>query len=102
MFGGESLGGFELTDEDRQYGRYTLTTVINCATRCVASGRFCAGDPVAGHPWPDQPRARRLPHRPVKRRHLLRNPAVTLMVGEGDTLEAATHGPDQPGGKRKK
>lgn len=40
MFGGSSLAGFALTDEDRQYGRYTLSSVIKCATRCIESGRF--------------------------------------------------------------
>src|SRR5215471_15870572 len=28
MFGGSSLAGFALTDDDRQHGRYTLTAVI--------------------------------------------------------------------------
>ena len=46
MFGGSSLGGFALTDDDRQYGRYTLSGVADCAGRCIASGRFRAGDPI--------------------------------------------------------
>jgi AcrR family transcriptional regulator len=53
MFGGSSLAGFQLTDEDRQYGRFTLTNVVECAGRCVAAGRFRDGDPVllAHHMW---------------------------------------------------
>ena len=38
MFGGSSLAGFALTEEDRQHGRYTLTTVVDCAHRCAAAG----------------------------------------------------------------
>lgn len=53
MFGGSSLAGFALTEEDRQHGRYTLTTVIDCAHRCAAAGRFRPEDPVlkAHHMW---------------------------------------------------
>ncbi|PSL52768.1 TetR family transcriptional regulator [Saccharothrix carnea] len=53
MFGGQSLAGFSLTEEDRQYGRYTLLTVIDCATRCIEAGRFRQGDPrpIAHEMW---------------------------------------------------
>lgn len=53
MFGGSSLAGFALTEEDRQHGRYTLTTVIDCARRCAAAGRFRPEDPAlkAHHMW---------------------------------------------------
>ncbi|NBE53771.1 TetR/AcrR family transcriptional regulator [Streptomyces boluensis] len=53
MFGGSSLSGFQLTDEDRQYGRYTLANVVHCAQRCIAAGRFPAGDAelVAHQMW---------------------------------------------------
>jgi len=53
MFGGSSLAGFALTEEDRQHGRYTLTTVVDCAHRCAAAGRFRPEDPVlnAHHMW---------------------------------------------------
>lgn len=53
MFGGSSLAGFALTEADRQHGRYTLTTVIDCARRCAAAGRFRPEDPVlkAHHMW---------------------------------------------------
>ena len=46
MFGGSSLAGFALTEEDRQHGRYTLTSVNDCARRCVAAARFRRDDPM--------------------------------------------------------
>jgi AcrR family transcriptional regulator len=53
MFGGSSLAGFALTEEDRQHGRYTLNSVVDCARRCAAAGRFRPEDPVlkAHHMW---------------------------------------------------
>lgn len=46
MFGGASLAGFALSEEDRQYGRYTLSSVVECAQRCVAAERFRQDDPM--------------------------------------------------------
>ncbi|MEO3854906.1 TetR/AcrR family transcriptional regulator [Acrocarpospora macrocephala] len=46
MFGGSSLAGFSLSEEDRQHGRYTLGNVAECAERCLASGRFRPGDAI--------------------------------------------------------
>jgi AcrR family transcriptional regulator len=46
MFGSASLAGFALTDEDRQYGRFTLTRVVDHASRCIEAGRFRREDPV--------------------------------------------------------
>lgn len=53
MFGGQSLAGFSLTEDDRQHGRYTLATVVDCAGRCIAAGRFGEADPllVAHEMW---------------------------------------------------
>ncbi len=53
MFGGSSLAGFALSEEDRQQGRYTLSGVIDCADRCIVSGRFRPDDPalVAHQMW---------------------------------------------------
>lgn len=53
MFGGSSLGGFSLSEEDRQSGRYTLANVTTCAARCIEAGRFRAGDPelIANQAW---------------------------------------------------
>lgn len=45
MFGGSSLAGFSLTDEDRQHGRYTLEILIGAITRCITAGRFQPADP---------------------------------------------------------
>lgn len=44
MFGGSSLAGFALTEEDRQHGRYTLNTVVDRAHRCVAADGIRADD----------------------------------------------------------
>lgn len=44
MFGSSSLGGFALTDEDRQHGRYTLGTVVGAVGRCMADGRMREAD----------------------------------------------------------
>lgn len=46
MFGGSSLAGFALSDEDRQHGRYTLSSVYECAQRCMTAGRFRPDDPM--------------------------------------------------------
>lgn len=53
MFGGASLAGFSLDEEDRQYGRYTMVGVVHCAARCIAAGRFAAADPmlIANELW---------------------------------------------------
>lgn len=53
MFGGPGLDGFALTDEDRQHGRYTLTSLIHAVERCMASGRFREADAhlVAHQMW---------------------------------------------------
>jgi AcrR family transcriptional regulator len=46
MFGGASLAGFELTESDRQYGRYTMAGVVGCARRCVEADRFLPVEPT--------------------------------------------------------
>jgi AcrR family transcriptional regulator len=53
MFGGTSLSGFTLTEDDRQHGRYNLIDVVTCANRCIESGRFRPADPglVAHQMW---------------------------------------------------
>lgn len=53
MFGSSSLGGFSLTDEDRQHGRYTLAVVVDAVHRSMTAGRFRAADPqlVANQMW---------------------------------------------------
>ncbi|MFE0704553.1 TetR/AcrR family transcriptional regulator [Streptomyces sp. NPDC058872] len=53
MFGGAVLGGFSLTDEDRQHGRYTLRFLLRAVERCMEEGRFAPGEPqlVAHQMW---------------------------------------------------
>jgi AcrR family transcriptional regulator len=53
MFGASGLGGFALSDEDRQHGRYTLTHLVRAVERCMESGRFRPGDSqlVAHQMW---------------------------------------------------
>jgi AcrR family transcriptional regulator len=53
MFGGSSLGGFSLTDEDRQYGRFTLEVLVGAVVRCMEAGRFRPADAllVANQMW---------------------------------------------------
>ena len=53
MFGSATLGGFSLSEEDRQHGRYTLVNVADCTARCLAQGRFTGDDPelIAHQMW---------------------------------------------------
>jgi AcrR family transcriptional regulator len=53
MFGGSKLSSFSLSEADRQYGRYTLATVVHSAERCIKTGRFLAEDAelVAHQMW---------------------------------------------------
>lgn len=53
MFGGSSLGGFALTDDDRQHGRYTLETLVRAVRRCIEAERFRPFDPelLANQMW---------------------------------------------------
>jgi AcrR family transcriptional regulator len=44
MFGGTALD-FALSEEDRQHGRYTLTSVVRAVQRSMEAGRFTARDP---------------------------------------------------------
>lgn len=96
MFGGDSLTGFALTEADRQHGRYTLSPAIDCARRCIETGRFRSEDPVlvahqmwlgihgtvtleiGGYlidPWPAT--------------NCFEAQLVNLMVGAGDSLASA-------------
>ena len=53
MFGGATLVGFSLSDEDRGHGRYTLAILVDAIERCMLAGRFRQGDPqlVAHRTW---------------------------------------------------
>jgi AcrR family transcriptional regulator len=97
MFGGRSLAGFELSEEDRQYGRFNLVRVVECAARCIEAGRFRDEDPllVAHHMWLAMHGTVTLELGgylidPCDAERCFDSQIVTLMVGAGDTLEAAT------------
>jgi AcrR family transcriptional regulator len=53
MFGSSGFGGFALTDDDRQHGRYTLTILVRAIERCMTAGQFRGGDSqlVAHQMW---------------------------------------------------
>ncbi|MEU1287179.1 TetR/AcrR family transcriptional regulator [Kitasatospora sp. NPDC005856] len=96
MFGGSSLAGFSLGEEDRQYGRYTLAGVAECAARCIEAGRFRAEDAelVAHQMWSAVHGLVVLElgdylTEPCPADRLLEAQLVGLMVAAGDTLEAA-------------
>ena len=97
MFGGRSLAGFELSEEDRQYGRFNLVRVVECAARCIEAGRFRDEDPllVAHHMWLAMHGTVTLELGgylidPCDAERCFDSQIVTLLVGAGDTLEAAT------------
>lgn len=97
MFGGSVLAGFALTEEDRQHGRYTLSSVVECADRCIAAKRFRPGDPgLAAHQmWLAVHGLVTLELgdyliNPWNADRCFEAQLVGLMVGAGDTLETAT------------
>jgi AcrR family transcriptional regulator len=53
MFGGTTLAGFELGEEDLRIGGYALRIPRDLVARCMAAGRFRDGDPmmVTRHLW---------------------------------------------------
>ncbi|MGW7444567.1 TetR/AcrR family transcriptional regulator [Kitasatospora sp. NPDC054795] len=96
MFGGSSLAGFSLGEEDRQYGRYTLAGVAECAARCIEAGRFRSEDAelVAHQMWSAVHGLVVLElgdylTEPCDADRLLEAQLVGLMVAAGDLLEAA-------------
>ncbi|MFC4856980.1 TetR/AcrR family transcriptional regulator [Actinophytocola glycyrrhizae] len=96
MFGDRAIAGFELSEEDRQYGRFNLLPVVECAARCVEAGRFRGEDAmlVAHHMWLAMHGGVTLELNgylidPCDADRCFESQTVTLMVGAGDTLEAA-------------
>jgi AcrR family transcriptional regulator len=97
MFGGYSLAGFSLTEDDRQYGRYTMAGAVECAQRCMDAGRFRPGDAVlvthqmwiAIHGLVTLELGDYLID-PCNAELCLEAQLTGLMVGAGDTLESAT------------
>jgi len=53
MFGGSSLAGFSLTEQDRHHGRYTLVNVVRMcrAMYCLQRFRPCDAELVAHQMW---------------------------------------------------
>ncbi len=97
MFGGASLAGFELTESDRQYGRYTMAGVVGCARRCVEADRFLPVEPLmaAHHMWLATHGLVTLELGsylvdPCDADACFETQLVALMVGKGDALETAT------------
>ncbi len=91
MFGGSSLAGFALEEEDRQHGRYTLAPVADCAGRCVAAARFRPDEPalLAHHMWLGVHGTVTLELggylvKPFDADYCLETQLVSLMVGAGD------------------
>lgn len=97
MFGGESLSGFELTEDDRQHGRYVLASIVECVARCIESKRFRDADAgmVAHHMWFAMHglvnlELGRYLIEPWTADACFETQLVALVVGAGDELEAAT------------
>ena len=97
MFGGSKLAGFSLTEQDRHHGRYTLVNVVTCAERCIAAQRFRPGDPelIAHQMWNATHGLVLLElgeylTAPCDADRCFEAQLIGLMVGAGDTLEAAT------------
>jgi AcrR family transcriptional regulator len=96
MFGGSEPGGFALTDEDRQYGRYTLDFVVDAVQRCMVVRRLRPGDPqlVARQLWIALHGLVNLELRdyldePYDGDALYESQLQTLLVGSGDEQEQA-------------
>jgi len=97
MFGGETLSGFELTEEDRQHGRYVLASIVECVNRCIETGRFRPADPgmIAHHMWFAMHGLVNLELgdyliEPWGAEACFETQLVALVVGAGDDLDLAT------------
>jgi AcrR family transcriptional regulator len=97
MFGGESLSGFELSEDDRQHGRYVLASIVECVGRCIEAGRFRPADAgmVAHHMWFAMHGLVNLELggyliEPWTADQCFETQLVGLVVGAGDSLEVAT------------
>ncbi|PDP84381.1 TetR family transcriptional regulator [Glycomyces fuscus] len=106
MFGGGFLAGFELSEEDRQHGRYTLRNVTACAERCVGAGRFHPADPelvahrlwCAVHGFTSLELGRYLIP-PYDADRCFEDQLVSLMVGCGDEPDAARRSVERSAGR---
>ncbi|HUZ23244.1 MAG TPA: TetR/AcrR family transcriptional regulator [Streptosporangiaceae bacterium] len=96
MFGASSLATFSLSEADRQYGRFTLAKVVDCASRCIAAQRFAAenSELVAHRMWSAihgvvilELGGYLIP--PFDADCCFEDQLAALMVGAGDSREAA-------------
>ncbi|MDT0344040.1 TetR/AcrR family transcriptional regulator [Streptomyces litchfieldiae] len=99
MFGGTTLAGFELREDDLRIGGYALRILRDLVARCMAAGRFRAGDPmmVTRHLWCQMHGLTQLeragyfaPAFIPEGYPYLEGQLRDFAVGAGDTLEAAT------------
>lgn len=97
MLGGSSIGGFALTDDDRQHGRYTLAVLIEAVGRAMAAGRLrpAPAELVGTQLWSALHGLVTLELggyllEPADPDHLFEAQVRDLMVGVGDDLERAT------------
>jgi AcrR family transcriptional regulator len=97
MFGGSTLGGFALNEEDRQYGRFVLEPVARAVSRCMDAGRFWPADPqaVANQMWIALHGLVTLELggyliAPYTADSLVSWQLRSLLIGAGDSVEAAT------------
>jgi AcrR family transcriptional regulator len=102
MLGGSSLGGFSLTEEDRQHGRYTLAAVVAGVERCIRAGRFRPADAelVAHQMWSAMHGLMTLELggfliEPYTADRCYEAQLIGLMIGAGDDPERATESVQQ-------
>ena len=97
MFGGSTLGGFALNEEDRQYGRFAMEPLVHAVERCMEAGRFRPGDPqaVANQRWIALHGLVTLELggylvEPYSAGSLFADQIRSLLIGAGDGMEQAT------------
>lgn len=97
MLGGRSIAGFRVTGEDRRHGHHAMARVTVCAARCIAAGRFRVTEAVraAHHLWLAVHGMIMLEIggylvAPCDADLCFEPQLITLMVGAGDNLDAAT------------
>ncbi|MFC7546994.1 TetR/AcrR family transcriptional regulator [Plantactinospora sp. GCM10030261] len=99
MFGGSTVAGFALSEEDRTIGRYTLRMARDSVARCVDAGRYRSVEPwsMARQQWchlhglVTLENAGFLPAGAAgSTDHEFRRHLRDFAVGAGDTIERAT------------
>jgi AcrR family transcriptional regulator len=97
MFGGSTLGGFALNEDDRQNGRYAMEPTVRAIGRCMEAGRFRPGDAqaVANQMWIALHGLVTLELggyliEPYTAEVLLSAQVRSLLIGAGDGIEEAT------------